>query len=236
MNFAQAHRELESNGFAVINDIFDDEAIASIINVIEKADTSRDTFRKSDGLFAIRQFFMEFPSLVPEIFSGRLRAIIGECAGSGYFIVKSIYFDKPEQSNWYVACHQDLTISVKERFTVDGYSRWTVKQGQFAVQPPAPVLGNITTLRLHLDDTDANNGALYVVPGTHRNGVIRPEAIDRIGEVVCPVRKGGIMLMKPLLLHSSRRSLNNARRRVIHIELASVELPGSMEWAEKMQF
>ncbi|MGE8292195.1 MAG: phytanoyl-CoA dioxygenase, partial [Sphingobacterium sp.] len=32
----------------------------------------------------------------------------------------------------------------------------------------------------------------------------------------CPVAEGGIMIMKPLLLHSSKRTSNNKHRRVIH--------------------
>lgn len=43
------------------------------------------------------------------------------------------------------------------------------------------------------------------------------------------------MLMKPLLLHSSSRTLNNNRRRVIHIEFSSITLPEELNWAEKME-
>ncbi|WP_196992694.1 hypothetical protein [Panacibacter microcysteis] len=53
-------------------------------------------------------------------------------------------------------------------------------------------------------------------------------------EVTCRVPKGGVMLMKPLLLYSSGRTVNNKRRRVIHIEFTSAELPGGLEWSEKL--
>lgn len=43
-----------------------------------------------------------------------------------------------------------------------------------------------------------------------------------------------IMLMKPLLLHSSGRTVNNLQRRVIHIELSNVDLPKELNWSERI--
>jgi len=154
--------------------------------------------------------------------------------GPDYFLVKSIYFDKPEQSNWFVAYHQDLTISVDQKKQVAGFEQWTVKNDQFAVQPPLALLENIFTIRIHLDDTDENNGALKIVPGSHRKGIYRPETIDwnKEQEVVCKVQSGGIMIMQPLLLHASNRTTNNNKRRVIHLEFSNQLLPGELQWAE----
>jgi len=146
------------------------------------------------------------------------------------------HFDKPGGSNWFVAFHQDLTIAVDKRTTFPGFSCWTVKQDQFAVQPPVDVLENIFTVRIHLDDTDEHNGALKVIVGSHRKGIVRPEEVDRSAEreVVCRVKRGGVMIMKPLLLHASGRTVDARNRRVIHIEFSNRGLPGGMEWAEKI--
>ena len=57
--------------------------------------------------------------------------IIQNLFGGNYFAVKSIYFDKPESSNWFVAYHQDLTISVDQKMELNGFGPWTVKQNQF---------------------------------------------------------------------------------------------------------
>ncbi|RZK12924.1 MAG: phytanoyl-CoA dioxygenase, partial [Flavobacterium sp.] len=43
-----------------------------------------------------------------------------------------------------------------------------------------------------------------------------------------------IMLMKPLLLHSSGRTTNDRQRRVIHIEFSTQELPTELNWAERL--
>lgn len=228
--------QIEDNGFAVVNDVFSEEEIDMILKGIEEADTSGDIFRKSEDLFAIRQFLKGVPEVRKSVFNNKLTSVIQKIFGNRYFAVKSIYFDKPESSNWYVAYHQDLTISVDRKADVEGFGPWTTKQNQFGVQPPLEVLDNIFTIRIHLDDTDEYNGALKVVPGSHAKGIYRPETIDWTTEkeVICKVKKGSVMIMKPLLLHGSNRTTNGKRRRVIHIEFSDLELPGGLQWSEKI--
>ncbi|WP_294311763.1 phytanoyl-CoA dioxygenase family protein [uncultured Chryseobacterium sp.] len=238
MNLQNHKNIILENGFTVINNIFSDEEIRQIGAVIQHIDTSKETFRKSEDLFAIRQFLKEIPEVQDLIFNENLKTVISELFGNKYFVVKSIYFDKPETSNWYVAYHQDLTISVDQKMQLEGFGPWTTKQNQFAVQPPLDILENIYTIRIHLDDTDENNGALKVVPGSHIKDIYRPETIDWTIETeeICRVEKGGIMIMKPLLLHGSSRTTNGKRRRVIHIEFSERELPVGLNWSEKMVF
>lgn len=228
-------QQIEEDGFTIIESVFSDDHIAAMLHIIETADASGSTFRKSADLFAIRQFLKELPEANEVIFNERFSQIIRQLFGKDYFVVKSIYFDKPEQSNWFVAYHQDLTISVDRKETVDGYQNWTVKQGQFAVQPPLDLLKKIYTIRIHLDHTDENNGALKVIPGSQLKGIYKPEDINWSveKEAICTVPAGGIMIMKPLLLHSSGRTINNSKRRVIHIEFCNEELPEQFNWAER---
>lgn len=227
-------QDITDKGFGIINGVYTPDEVKAIITAIENADTDKDTFRKSDDLFAIRQFLKEVPRVMPLVFNSHLREIIIKLFGKDYFIVKSIYFDKPPASNWYVSYHQDLTISVNQKNDIQGFTSWTNKQNQYAVQPPLEFLENIFTLRIHLDDTNAFNGALKVIPGSHSKGIYRPETIDWESEeeAVCNVARGGVMIMKPLLLHSSGRTVNDSRRRVIHIELASLSLPKPLQWSE----
>ncbi|MBV8252404.1 MAG: phytanoyl-CoA dioxygenase family protein [Chitinophaga sp.] len=235
-NTNNALQLLTTAGFAMISNIFTEDEITRISQIIHPADTSKSTFRKSADLFAIRQFLHEIPDAVPLIFNKNLRKIISQLPGENPFVVKSIYFDKPPGSNWYVSWHQDLTISADQKTDTPGFGPWTVKTNQFAVQPPVAYLENLTTIRIHLDHTTADNGALKVIPGSHLKKIYRPETIDWNieKEVCCEVPAGGIMLMKPLLLHSSSRTTNGLPRRVLHIELASLELPAPLQWAERM--
>lgn len=227
---------LYKNGFAILENIYTEAEIQQLLSIIGNADTTADTFRKSENLFAIRQFLKEIPQSLPVLLNSKLKKIINQVFGEGYFAVKSIYFDKPAESNWFVSYHQDLTISVDKKQDITGYGPWTVKQNQFAVQPPLNVLENIFTLRIHLDDTNEHNGALKVIPGSNNKQIYRPETINlnTETEMTCIVPKGGIMIMKPLLLHSSGRTTNNQRRRVIHIEFSNIELPEGLQWSERI--
>jgi hypothetical protein len=149
--------------------------------------------------------------------------------------VRGIYFDKTPEANWSVAWHQDLLIPVRERIETEGFGPWSVKEGVTHVQPSVRVLEQMLTVRLHLDDTNETNGVLRVVAGSHQHGVLSSEESDEIsgrGEgVSCCVRAGGALLMRPLLLHSSRRGSGDGHRRVLHIEYAGCELPNGLNWA-----
>ena len=229
-------QQLFDNGFSVMENIYSEEEIQNILTIIDQTDSSNETFRKTNDLFAIRQFLREIPTVIDLIFTENLKSVMKEIIGGDFFVVKSIYFDKPETSNWYVPYHQALTISVDKKMEIKNFELWTTKQNQFAVQPPIEFLENITTIRIHLDDTDENNGALRVVPKSHLKKIYRPETIDWNKEIetICRVKKGGIMLMKPLTLHSSKRTTNNKKRRVIHIEFSNRELPNELKWAERI--
>jgi hypothetical protein len=230
-------QKIERDGFAVIDSIFTEEEINQLIRVIEDADTDKSTFRKTTDLFAIRQFLKEVPQAADIIFNSRLNSIINSIFGGYFFVVKSIYFDKPAASNWFVAYHQDLTISVHKKIDIEGFGPWTTKQNQFAVQPPLNILQDNFTVRIHLDKTNEENGALKVIQGSHLKGIYRAEAIDWSceTETICNVNKGGIMFIKPLLLHASGRTTNNKKRRVIHIEFSRSALPGDLSWGEFME-
>jgi ectoine hydroxylase-related dioxygenase (phytanoyl-CoA dioxygenase family) len=223
-----------TNGFAVVNNVFSENEVSALLQIIARIDTTKPTFRKSNDVFAIRQFLKEVPETLPIIFNKQLIALINSVFGKEYFVVKSIYFDKPEDSNWFVAYHQDLTISVDKKLEITGFGPWTVKQQQFAVQPPLSILEDNFTIRIHLDDTDEGNGALKVIPKSHLKGVYRPESIDWNIETdtTCHVKKGGIMIMRPLLLHASNRTTNQRKRRVIHIEFSRSILPANLQWSE----
>ncbi|GAA3972733.1 phytanoyl-CoA dioxygenase family protein [Mucilaginibacter dorajii] len=238
-NHLTAHRqEIVNDGFTVINGIYTNAEVKSILDVIASANQSNPAFRKTDDLFAIRQFLKELPQVVPLIFNDKLKAIITALFDQDYFVTKSIYFDKPELSNWFVAWHQDLTIVVDKKTDVEGYGPWTVKQNQFGVQPPLPILKDNFTIRIHLDDTNEANGALKAITGSHLKDIYRPETIDWNieTETTCNVNAGGFMIMRPLLLHASNRTTNNQKRRVVHIEFSRADLDGGLGWAEKLTF
>lgn len=150
--------------------------------------------------------------------------------------VRAIFFNKSPDANWLVSWHQDLTIAVRERRDVSRFGPWTVKAGIPHVQPPIEVLERLLAVRLSFDDADESNGALRVLPATHRLGRLSAQQIDQLrserSEVVCCANAGDALLMRPLLLHASARSTNERHRRVLHVEYAAESLPGGLEWHE----
>ena len=150
--------------------------------------------------------------------------------------MRAIYFDKSTESNWLVPWHQDLTIAVDQRKDVPGFGPWSEKGGILHVQPPVEILQRMLTVRLHLDAADETNGALRVIAGSHRQGRLSAAQISdfsqRESEVICVAKEGSALLMRPLLLHSSRRAFSPSHRRILHLEYAAFSLPGGLKWGE----
>ena len=134
-----------------------------------------------------------------------------------------------------MAWHQDRTATLNRRVEMTGWGPWTRKDGVHHVQPPQAVLDRMVTIRLHVDDADEEGGCLYVIPGSHRLGILNQDEIDRAARastpLACAVAAGDAVIMRPLVLHSSRQSRRLANRRVVHLEYSSYELPPGISWA-----
>jgi len=234
MNFTKNKLELEENGYSVITNLYSNREIYRILTCIENAEQDRNSFMKTKDLFAIRQLINNVPELSDLLFNKKLIELISTLSESEYFLTKAIYFDKPSKSNWFVAYHQDLIISVNKKHELENYSNWTFKKGQYGVQPPIKILQDTITIRIHLDKTDKENGALKVIPKSHLNGIIRIDSKNwnQENEIICEVEKGGAMLMKPLTLHASNRTTNGKNRRVIHLEFNKHLLTEPLSWLE----
>ncbi len=236
MNYMNNKIELEENGYSVLEYLYSDLEIDQILACIQSSEKKGNSFLKTKDLFAIRQLTNVIPELQDYLFNEKLNKLLSNAFDSPYFLTKAIYFDKPSESNWFVAYHQDLSISVDQKVDLEGYANWTFKKGQFGVQPPIRILKDSITIRIHLDKTDRNNGALKVIPKSHLKGILRSESINwnEETEFICEVDKGGAMLMKPLILHASNRTTNRKQRRVIHLEFCSHELAKPLNWLERI--
>jgi ectoine hydroxylase-related dioxygenase (phytanoyl-CoA dioxygenase family) len=106
-----------------------------------------------------------------------------------------------------------------------GWGPWSTKAGIVHAHAPASALERVVALRLSLDSSTEANGPLRVLPGTHVQGLLDGAAVEHLAREVAPVRctvgAGGVVAMRPLLLHASSKSKSDARRRVLHIEYAS---------------
>lgn len=148
-----------------------------------------------------------------------------EVLGSTAVPFRATLFDKSPVSNWLVVWHQDTALPLRERRDVLGWGPWSVKDGVNYAHAPANALEQVLALRLHLDDSVAENGPLRVLPGTHTLGVLSDEALHdlstKVAAVDCLVPRGGVLAIRPLVVHASSKSQSNAPRRVLHIEYAA---------------
>jgi ectoine hydroxylase-related dioxygenase (phytanoyl-CoA dioxygenase family) len=229
--------DVASHGFAVLENVVDSETVSVLLQEVAKARTDNLESQREGKAFGIRNLLNVVPFTRELANNSACKSIVEPILGSTARVVRGIYFDKHKDANWKVAWHQDLTIAVKERIKVSGYGPWSIKAGIHHVQPPESVLKNMLTVRIHLDHTEEINGALRVLPGTHQYGRLDTRQFEywkqHVPPVTCSVRRGGAMIMKPLLLHSSTTAIRPEHRRVLHFEYSSIDLPGGLRWFEE---
>src|SRR5262249_34596359 len=144
---------------------------------------------------------------------------------------RATLFDKSPDSNWLITWHQDTALPLAEKREAPGWGPWSVKEGVIYAHAPAAALSQVLALRLHLDDCTGDNGPLRVLPGTHSRGVLSDDQIlnlaaghsrhSRHSPVDCLVPQGGVLAMRPLIIHASSKSQSQKPRRVLHIEYAA---------------
>lgn len=174
------------------------------------------------------------PTVIRLLVHEALGRYLWSVVGRELVAVKATLFDKTAESNWRVQWHQDRTIAVKERMNIPGYGPWSSKAGMLRVEPPVEVLSQMLAIRIHLDECAPDSGPLRVIPGTHLMGKL---AESKIADVIAAQQavelhapQGAILLMRPLLLHSSSPAREASHRRVLHIELAPLEAISPLQW------
>ncbi|HEU4560047.1 MAG TPA: phytanoyl-CoA dioxygenase family protein [Longimicrobium sp.] len=222
----------EEDGYALIPDVVSPDRVDALLAAIEAAEG--EGVRRRDSVYAIRNLLEAVPAVRDLARSPQVRALVEPVLGPDAFAVRGILFDKTPDANWKVAWHQDLTIAVHERHDVEGFGPWSDKAGVVHVQPPAAVLERMVTVRLSLDPCGPENGPVNVIPGSHRHGRLSADEVQRgrteEAAVSTCLAAGGMLLLRPLLLHASSPSTSPAHRRVVHLEFAAGELPGGLEW------
>jgi ectoine hydroxylase-related dioxygenase (phytanoyl-CoA dioxygenase family) len=154
----------------------------------------------------------------------KLLAIAQKGLGAVPIPYRATLFEKSAAANWFVAWHQDTALPLQCKFDMPGWGPWSNKGGIPYAHAPAEALVRILALRIHLDASTSENGPLRVIPRSHTGGVLMEEKISALvagtTATQCLVGCGGVLAMRPLLIHSSSKARNNAPRRVLHIEYA----------------
>ncbi len=221
--------DLDRDGFVVLGGLLDPACVERVRTACRGLSQLP---RRSGGL---RDALRRLPEARALLASDALQSLLADLLGPRCFAVRAILFDKTVHANWNLGWHQDVSIAVcDERREVPGFGPWSRKQGVVHVRAPAAVLEGMLTLRLHLDACPVANGALRVLPGSHRLGRLTAAELRDLSPqkaVDVPADVGDVLLMRGLLVHGSRRSMQPAHRRILHIEWAAAALPGGLQWA-----
>jgi ectoine hydroxylase-related dioxygenase (phytanoyl-CoA dioxygenase family) len=214
-------------GYHIVSDVLDTNETDALLAAIEALDLARSR--------AGARHLMRHAAVRDAANDPRLIAIAREFLGPSAVPYRATLFDKSSARNWLVTWHQDTALPLRERRDdVDGWGPWSVKSRIVYAHAPAAALSRVVALRLHFDDSCEDNGPLRVLPTTHAHGVLSVSEIDRfvrdIPPVDCLVPRGGIIAMRPLLLHASSKAITDRPRRVLHIEYAdSLDMPDGFE-------
>ncbi len=232
-NYAQ---QVADRGFSVVENVISAAQVSRLRSAVGDIRVG-EAVRRKRNVYGVRNLLEVCPEARRAAASSEIRGFVSPILGERCFAVRAVFFDKVADANWGLGWHQDSVIAVRERREVEDFVAWSRKAGVWQVQPPAGVLAQMLAVRIHLDDCHLSNGPLRVLPGSHDHGWL-DEEIDRwkerVSEVVCEVSAGGVVVMRPLLLHASAAAENPVHRRVIHIEFANADLPRGLDWHQRI--
>ncbi|AWW28694.1 hypothetical protein DN752_00240 [Echinicola strongylocentroti] len=225
--------KLRERGSYIFPPIYTQNEIKLITEHIDKYLYENSTNNSSS---LIHSLFQKIPELSPLIFNKNLTTILN-AVDIDLFVMKAAVVDTlslgdQRANNW----REDITINVKNSTPIAGYTDWRECDGYYNVRPPAKLLKHGLVIRIHLEETIEENGALRILPGSHKKKLIEDEVysppINRF-PAIAEVSSGGLHLMKPLLVHSTSYNEMGNSAKVIHIALNSLNLPRGLDWAEK---
>jgi ectoine hydroxylase-related dioxygenase (phytanoyl-CoA dioxygenase family) len=190
---------------------------------------------RSGIVYGARHLLATVAELGPELSACGVDALASTFLGRDAFPIDAAYFDKQSAANWTVPIHQDRVFPVAP----DVVRKHRTMNGIAVSEPSAAALAGLLAVRIHFDPTDGETGALFVLPGSHRGGLLTPEQIRAIplsSFEPCPADVGDAIVMRPLLLHRSPPSKGAGRRRVLHVVYATEQPDSDLRWRAHAQF
>jgi hypothetical protein len=230
------HEQLEADGFVLLSDVYTPQEVHRAIlewDEVSRLHAGSEAILASEGgpAYGARNLLQLWPQVMnlarhPSL-GKPLQETLGDLAG----VVRVLFFDKPPGHSWALPWHKDYNIAVVEHGVEGTFTKPTTKAGVPHVMAPFSLLSTMLTARVHLDEVTAQNGPLRLIPGSHRF-YLTGEDEPREPVTVC-CGEGDVLLMRPLLTHSSGNTQSGvtSHRRIVHLECASSPvLPDGYEW------
>jgi ectoine hydroxylase-related dioxygenase (phytanoyl-CoA dioxygenase family) len=229
--------ELEQDGLVVLPTVFSADQVdamrSGLTAALEEDRLMAKAVLSQDGaVYAARNVLALWPPAADIWRAPPVPEILQQVLGPAFGLVRALYFDKPPERTWSLPWHKDLTIAVQDnRRRSLHFSKPTCKAGVPHMEASLELLQAMVTVRVHLDDITEENGPLRVVPGSHLTGKKLQIGTDLPRSVL--VKRGDVLLIRPLTAHSSIPSHPGTRRhrRILHLEFSGwPELPDGYRW------
>jgi ectoine hydroxylase-related dioxygenase (phytanoyl-CoA dioxygenase family) len=207
---------IDRSGFWVEDEVFSDRECDDLIEAAPLGMQGRSR--------AGARHLMSIPAIEAATKDERLLRIARRALSPGAVPFRATLFDKSATANWLVVWHQDTALPLESRNNSTEWGPWRLKAGVLYAHAPAWALSRVLALRISLDASTSENGPLRVIPGSHLAGVLSDDEILGLArtheniEVIVP--RGGVLAMRPLLVHSSSKARSGEPRRVLHLEYA----------------
>jgi hypothetical protein len=215
-------KTIEEDGFGVFPELLLPPETRRLIDDLDQSPLRRS---KAGVRHALRH-----PSVAALARESRLLNIAQEILGAEARPFRATLFDKSPQANWLVVWHQDTALPLRNRHDTPGWGPWSVKDGVVYAHAPASVLRQILALRHPSRRFHCPQWAVEGLAGTHPEGVLSDNAIHEFAAQVeptdCLVPQGGVLAIRPLLIHASSKSQSDGLRRVLHIKYSASIIVG----------
>jgi hypothetical protein len=175
---------------------------------------------RSQSAYGARGLLVARPHLQRLFSELMLDRIAEDALGGAAFPIDAVFFDKRSDANWAVPAHQDVVVPVPFPADLAGVRNLRHRHGVTYGEPADHVLQELVALRVHFDDAGPENGGLSIVHGSHSLGRLSGAEILRIppeSYTQYDCRAGDVLLMRPLAVHRSGRSVLPTHRRVLQV-------------------
>lgn len=215
--------EFETAGFTLARGVVNAESRELLLRLTTPVLGAGAVHHRGGDTFAARGLLSKVSELRQLLEACGIDALASTVLGGRAVPLDAIFFDKHARANWTVPGHQDRIVAVAATTA----RKHRIRDGIAHAELDAKTLAGLVALRIHFDPTDAETGALCVVPRSHLDGVMPSRQISNVplGHYVpCAARAGDVLILRPLLLHRSSPSRGDGQRRVLHVVYGSQEL------------
>jgi len=222
-------QELQDVGSSIVQEVYTNQEIEELANILFQQ-FSNQQLNENGTYFSLN----EKKNLKQVLYNTNLQNVLSTLY-EHLQLITAKYYNQIPTANWFTALHQNITVPVKEKVSVEGFTGWSKKDGIISVMAPVELLRNCFTIYIHLNHSNSTNGALNILPGSHKKILSMQErnlVTENVYTQVAAVKAGGIHIVKPLLLQAFGQSTENQAVHLLQLDFCSTALPGGLEWGD----